>query len=53
MSYTVVASNLEGFTLGQSVTDKDLESHDIAWLLRLGMIQANDTTKSIKKDEAK
>lgn len=53
MSYTVVASNLEGFTLGQNVTDKDLESHDIAWLLRLGMIQANDTTKSIKKDEAK
>jgi hypothetical protein len=53
MSYTVVASNFEGFTLGQNVTDKDLESHDIAWLLRLGMIQANDTTKSIKKDEAK
>jgi len=51
MSYLVTASNLEGFKLGQIVSDKDLESQDIAWLLRLGMIQANNTTKSNKKDE--
>jgi len=51
MSYLVIASNLEGFKLGQTVSDKDLESQDIPWLLRLGMIQANNTTKSTKKDE--